>query len=208
MPAVSAHDNAVLELPLKVVAPLFLARQTEASKRQKKVVVDDEIPDLFFGFPRQASGSAGVAPVASPVAQVRRHELLCLGRQLRPGPDSGRRCEAWSFARDQVRREVRHAQRSRLARGGAGRVAGALIALPDGLKGGRVVFLRTSMATRWPRFCPKSSAKSANAPKSCGWVKWTIELHGGQHSLEDLSGKRNLLRRVRPTARAARRGRS
>jgi predicted regulator of Ras-like GTPase activity (Roadblock/LC7/MglB family) len=64
--APSAHDSTVLELPLKVVAPPFLARQREASKLQKKVVVDNDIPNLFFGFPRPESGSASVASAASP----------------------------------------------------------------------------------------------------------------------------------------------
>ena len=59
---VSAHDGSVLELPLKVVAPPFLARQREAAKLQKKVSVDDDIPNLFFGCPRpEAQGDAVVA---------------------------------------------------------------------------------------------------------------------------------------------------
>ncbi len=65
LPAVSAHDSLVLELPLKVVAPPFLARQREAGKLQKKVCVDDDIPNLFFGSPRPESGSAVVASAAS-----------------------------------------------------------------------------------------------------------------------------------------------
>jgi predicted regulator of Ras-like GTPase activity (Roadblock/LC7/MglB family) len=62
---VSAHDNLVLELPLKIVAPPFLARQKEAGKLQKKVCVDDDIPNLFFGCPRPETSSAIVASAAS-----------------------------------------------------------------------------------------------------------------------------------------------
>lgn len=65
LPVVSAHDSLVLELPLKIVAPPFLARQKEASKLQKKVVVDDEIPNLFFGFPKPESASPGAAARAT-----------------------------------------------------------------------------------------------------------------------------------------------
>lgn len=65
---VSAHDSTVLELPLKVVAPPFLARQKEAGKLQKKVVVDDEIPNLFFGFPQPEAASPRVAAATSPTA--------------------------------------------------------------------------------------------------------------------------------------------
>jgi len=68
LPVVSAHDNSVLELPLKIVAPPFLALQKEAAKLQKKVTVDDEIPNLFFGFPGPESGRTTVASAASPAA--------------------------------------------------------------------------------------------------------------------------------------------
>src|SRR5581483_4077612 len=50
--AVSTHDNTVLELPLKVITPVFLARQKEALKTQHKVAIDESIPNLFFGFPQ------------------------------------------------------------------------------------------------------------------------------------------------------------
>src|SRR5262249_6311902 len=48
MASASANDSAVLELPLKIVAPLFLARQREHSQTQQKVEVDENIPNLFF----------------------------------------------------------------------------------------------------------------------------------------------------------------
>jgi predicted regulator of Ras-like GTPase activity (Roadblock/LC7/MglB family) len=52
--AVSAHDGVELELPLKVLAPLFFARQKNGAGH-KKVSVSEEIPNLFFGFPQPAS---------------------------------------------------------------------------------------------------------------------------------------------------------
>src|SRR5262249_23525244 len=57
----SAHDTTVLELPLKVVAPVFLARQRENSKPQQQVAIDDQIPNLFFGFPQTDPPAAAVA---------------------------------------------------------------------------------------------------------------------------------------------------
>jgi predicted regulator of Ras-like GTPase activity (Roadblock/LC7/MglB family) len=66
LPAVSAHDSNVLELPLKIVAPLFLARQQEANKTQKKVTIDEDIPNLFFGFPQPESGSTKPVAPANP----------------------------------------------------------------------------------------------------------------------------------------------
>jgi len=54
-PASSIHDGVELELPLKVIAPLFLARQrgaVEPAKPHPAAPVPAEIPNLFFGFPQ------------------------------------------------------------------------------------------------------------------------------------------------------------
>jgi len=67
--AVSAHDNLELELPLKVLAPLFFAR-LKNDGGHKKVSVAEEIPNLFFGFPQPASEPAAVPtpPIPMPSA--------------------------------------------------------------------------------------------------------------------------------------------
>ncbi|MGD0614715.1 MAG: roadblock/LC7 domain-containing protein [Verrucomicrobiota bacterium] len=58
LPTVSVHDNAALELPLKVIAPLFLTRQKDAGKSQQRVAIDENIPNLFFGLPQPGAPSA------------------------------------------------------------------------------------------------------------------------------------------------------
>ena len=58
----------MLDLPLKVVTPLFLARQKEANKSQEKVAIDETIPNLFFGFPQTEAASTSVARPPSPPA--------------------------------------------------------------------------------------------------------------------------------------------
>lgn len=81
LPTVSAHDGMMLELPLHVIAPLFIAKQKQTSFYKKdKVEVDENIPNLFFGFPQPESEEsvaeesvaeepAAAAPVVpSPVA--------------------------------------------------------------------------------------------------------------------------------------------
>jgi hypothetical protein len=69
-PAVSVHDNVELELPLKVIAPLFFGRQKTA-KPQQRVAPNEEIPNLFFGFPHpDMEAPAAPAPVIAPVAPV------------------------------------------------------------------------------------------------------------------------------------------
>jgi predicted regulator of Ras-like GTPase activity (Roadblock/LC7/MglB family) len=45
----SAQDDVQLELPLRTVAPLFIAQQRSRSQSQPRVAVDMSIPDLFNG---------------------------------------------------------------------------------------------------------------------------------------------------------------
>jgi len=62
--AASANDAVSIELPLKIIAPLFLSRVKEGKPHQK-VMVDEEIPNLFFGFPQgESAAPAQVAPAA------------------------------------------------------------------------------------------------------------------------------------------------
>lgn len=63
---ISVHDAAELELPLKVIAPLFLARKNSNSVSTSKVSVDEAIPNIFFGFPQP---EAAPAPVPAPAPQ-------------------------------------------------------------------------------------------------------------------------------------------
>jgi len=50
--AASAHDMMSVDLPLPVVAPLFLEHQKATAKEHSKVQLDPTIPNLFFGFPQ------------------------------------------------------------------------------------------------------------------------------------------------------------
>jgi predicted regulator of Ras-like GTPase activity (Roadblock/LC7/MglB family) len=68
-PTVSAHDNLAVMLPLALVAPLFLGRHKALGGGQKRIVVDDKIPNLFFGFP-QAEAAQPEAPAPQPEARV------------------------------------------------------------------------------------------------------------------------------------------
>jgi len=70
-PMASAHDGLVVTLPLALIAPIFLARKKDQAG-QKRVVVDQKIPNLFFGFPQpEAPAPAALAPEpAAPMAQA------------------------------------------------------------------------------------------------------------------------------------------
>ncbi len=65
--AASPNDNVELDLPLKVIAPLFFAAQKSAGMGRKAVKVSEEIPNLFFGFPQAAPEvPAAAAPASAP----------------------------------------------------------------------------------------------------------------------------------------------
>jgi predicted regulator of Ras-like GTPase activity (Roadblock/LC7/MglB family) len=129
LPAVSAHDSTVLELPLKIVAPLFLARQKEQTKHQQKVSVDEEIPNLFFGFPQAETATPVAAATARPadtnyyVWDENSDTAHIHESEAKRGPTPGTRFVAKYATPNEVV--------SRAA--GLDGVAGALIALPDGL---------------------------------------------------------------------------
>jgi predicted regulator of Ras-like GTPase activity (Roadblock/LC7/MglB family) len=134
LPAVSVHDSLVLELPLRIVAPPFLAQQREVGKLQKKVMVGDDIPNLFFGFPRPEASSLVVASTASPAAAKPpdtnsyvwddTSDRVCpRGGETKPDPSPGTKFVAKYATPNEV------VSRAMTLDG----VAGALIALPDGL---------------------------------------------------------------------------
>jgi predicted regulator of Ras-like GTPase activity (Roadblock/LC7/MglB family) len=78
VPRVSPLDATELELPLKVIAPLFIARKQVAVQAPTKVAVDEAIPNLFFGFPQpeiaapEAAAPEAAAPEAAAPEVVRR----------------------------------------------------------------------------------------------------------------------------------------
>jgi predicted regulator of Ras-like GTPase activity (Roadblock/LC7/MglB family) len=75
-PGVSVHDGIELELPLKVIAPLFFGQQKTMARLQRKVTLAPEIPDLFFGFPQpqsQPEVAASQPEVTAPQPEVARY---------------------------------------------------------------------------------------------------------------------------------------
>ena len=68
--AASSHDDLELELPLKVLAPLFFSQKNGSATTQKKAAVSEEIPNLFFGFPQPEAAPAPPAPPMVPAPSV------------------------------------------------------------------------------------------------------------------------------------------
>jgi predicted regulator of Ras-like GTPase activity (Roadblock/LC7/MglB family) len=131
--AASPQDSLVLELPLKVVAPLFLGRQQENGRGRQKVAVSAEIPNLFFGFPQT---EASVAPPRAETGHAVAKPVDTNFYVWEENPDAGpapkpelqRPSPGTKFvAKYATPNEV--VSRAAALEG----VSGALIALPDGL---------------------------------------------------------------------------
>jgi predicted regulator of Ras-like GTPase activity (Roadblock/LC7/MglB family) len=66
-PPVSPNDSVELELPLKIIAPLFFATQKVVSKHHSKLAVSADIPNLFNS--NKQPEAPAPAPIAPPAAQ-------------------------------------------------------------------------------------------------------------------------------------------
>lgn len=147
LPAVSAHDNLALELPLKIIAPLFLTCKKQAVQQKQKVAIDESIPNLFFGFPQSDAPVAGgsvtpAAPAASalPVAPVVQETVKPVDTNYYVWDDAAdtARVDETEFKRRPSPGTTfltRYATPNEVVSRAAALdgVAGALIALPDGL---------------------------------------------------------------------------
>jgi predicted regulator of Ras-like GTPase activity (Roadblock/LC7/MglB family) len=131
---VSIHDSTALELPLKILAPLFVARQKDLSKVAQKVAIDETIPNLFFGFPQTDAAASGPPATASCAVSkpVDTNYYTLNDSENAPGitevpaPRKGPSGTAF-VTRCATPNEI-------VSRAAAlGNVSGALIALPDGL---------------------------------------------------------------------------
>jgi predicted regulator of Ras-like GTPase activity (Roadblock/LC7/MglB family) len=127
---VSTQDNTILELPLKVVAPLFLARQQEAGKAKKRIVVDQNIPNLFFGFPQPETGASKPA-LPKPGAGKSQDTNYFSREEEKPVPAADGKSPPSPGTKFVAKYATPNEVVSRAAAFEG--VAGALIALPDGL---------------------------------------------------------------------------
>ncbi|HZM05743.1 MAG TPA: roadblock/LC7 domain-containing protein [Candidatus Saccharimonadales bacterium] len=78
--APSANQETPLELPLKVIAPLFMSRRRPGAV-QKKVAIDANIPDVFGALAAQAEAVSSAPattpqPVAAPPAPAKAPDPL------------------------------------------------------------------------------------------------------------------------------------
>jgi predicted regulator of Ras-like GTPase activity (Roadblock/LC7/MglB family) len=66
-PGVSVYDSIELELPLKVLAPLFVPKQPTVAKPQTQAPLPPAtVPNLFFGFPKPQPETIPVLPSLQP----------------------------------------------------------------------------------------------------------------------------------------------
>jgi predicted regulator of Ras-like GTPase activity (Roadblock/LC7/MglB family) len=134
-PQASANDAVALPFPLTLVAPLFVAQRKPAARPQRRVAVDANIPNLFFGFP-QGDGAPGIgnaAPVSAPLAAKPPDTNFYAARDYEQERSPAEPPAMGTAPRTDFLR--RHSTPNELvARAVAlDGVAGALVALPDGL---------------------------------------------------------------------------
>jgi predicted regulator of Ras-like GTPase activity (Roadblock/LC7/MglB family) len=127
---ISPVDATPLELPLQVVTPPFLARQRVRLHERQKVEVDKDIPNLFFGFPQPETPQAPKdrPPGSGDTNYFVWDDATDEVKAQSPGATSGRTSPGTRFvSKYATPNEV--VSRAAVLEG----VAGALIALPDGL---------------------------------------------------------------------------
>jgi predicted regulator of Ras-like GTPase activity (Roadblock/LC7/MglB family) len=165
-PSASIHDSIELELPLKIIAPLFLTRHKAAPRQQQAALPPDDIPILFFGFPQpqaeapekapvpetpmpkaeQVEAPVPEAPIKAPVPAINRPVLKPVDAKLAdsnyyiwgetndaPRVDETEYKRPQKPATDFTSRKATPQEIITRAMALPG-VAGALVALPDGLK--------------------------------------------------------------------------
>ena len=125
---VSENDDLELQLPLKIIAPLFLTLKKNNFPTATKVQVSSEIPDLFFGFPQPSAPPVvpGLPPLPKPSANLQDTNYFVPGAQNQTGATENAPTDFSS--RQATPKEV---VARALALPG---VAGAVVALPDGLR--------------------------------------------------------------------------
>jgi predicted regulator of Ras-like GTPase activity (Roadblock/LC7/MglB family) len=85
-PSNSPLDTAMLELPLRVVTPLFMAELKATRSQRSRVAIDKEIPDLFYGAGGAPEPAAPVAPIAPLKPQFPTPSATTLGLPNSAGP--------------------------------------------------------------------------------------------------------------------------
>lgn len=136
-PHVSAHDGTPLEIPLNIIAPLFVERRKSAGSGQRRVAVDETIPNLFFNGtpPATTAGISNAAPVTAPApAKTPDTNYFVWGDSddARPRVEQGAPAHPVPGT-DFTRRFATPNEVVKRAMTLNG-VVGALVALPDGLK--------------------------------------------------------------------------
>ena len=142
-PGVSAHDGIELELPLKVLAPLFLPRQKKEIKpKTQPSLPPSSIPNLFFGFPQPQPeeltpplNAPDVVPLVQPIdAKLAETDYYVWGdgaEPSRPVETEFKRAPMpatdFSSRRATPKEIIDRALKLQ-------NVVGAIVALPDGLK--------------------------------------------------------------------------
>jgi len=133
--APSPNDHLELELPLKVIAPLFLAAQKNPAKSQTKTNVSAEIPDLFFGFPQPAAAAQVIPPLPKPAEQKPQDtNYFAVGDKNEAAPTDDTTLRRAEVPQTDFTSRQAHPKDVAARAAALPGVAGSVVALQDGLR--------------------------------------------------------------------------
>ena len=130
--APSPNDGLELDLSLKVLAPIFLDAQKNLLRPNRKVAVSADIPNLFFGFPQPAETPVPTAAAPKPKAADTNYYVWGENGEA-PKTDEAELRRVENPATDFLSRQA-HPKTIVVRATALPGVAGAVVALPDGLR--------------------------------------------------------------------------
>ena len=129
----SANDGLELDLPLKVIAPMFFAAQKNRMSARKTVKVSADIPTLFFGFPQAAPEPPASAPRPVERKPAETNFYVWGDEGETPKTESNEVSRPATPQTDFTHRKAAPAEVVQRAMALPG-IAGVLVTLPDGLR--------------------------------------------------------------------------
>ncbi len=211
----SILDDAELELPLKVIAPLFLERQTPQARPQSRVIVDQSIPSPFSGSASVEMQAPVTPPPAAPVPEPPRPAVKPVDAKL-----SETNFYIWGDTADTPRVDEseykrpqapqtdftsRHATPKEIVARAMTLpgVAGVVVALSDGLMVASQVPPDLNADTL-AAFLPQIFDRVAQCTRELRMGALNnLKFHGRQRAVEDFPRERDLFRGLRPRGRIA-----
>jgi predicted regulator of Ras-like GTPase activity (Roadblock/LC7/MglB family) len=151
-----ANAETMVELPINLIAPLYI-NKTRTATAQKKVAVPDAVPELFGkgGQPPPSAPAAAAAPPAKPSAARRTAAPPASAESETKNLAIGL-ADLWQNWPEAIRKEIDHLNLAVLP------LQLPLDVIEMGLRQGKVDFLWKQICS-WVQNCPPAAPSAANA---------------------------------------------